>query len=164
MAVSASERIYLQLSALVKTKPNFCFLKSEILKTVFQWYFSRYWNLYNKRLLEQATLLLYFQQLVPAVNLYSYKFTYNREDKFLPRGRPKFSVCFSGKLWQQILSSHIHPALFFSKYQLFLAIQWTCTVCEVRQAKALIRFLSPSRHTAWDKSQFFCLSVSSRVS
>jgi len=41
MAVSASEIIYLQLSALVKNKPD-CFTESEILKTVFQWYFSRY--------------------------------------------------------------------------------------------------------------------------
>lgn len=58
MEASASEIMYLQLSALVKTKPN-CYLELEILRTVFQWYFSR--NLHNKPLLEQATLLIYFQ-------------------------------------------------------------------------------------------------------
>lgn len=119
MEVSASKIIYLQLSVLVKTKPN-CFLGPEILKTAFQWYFSR--NLYNKPLLEQATLLLYSQKTVLALKRYSYKFTYNQLERLNFTKKETKILCSLLLKALIILSFHIDTALFF-KIQLFLGTQ-----------------------------------------
>lgn len=138
----------LQLPALVKTKTKW-FFESEILSPVFQWYFSRYWN---KSLLEQAPQLPTNRTCIKPVQLQIY--LQPTEKINICQGIDQSSVQFSWKLWQQILSSHIHTVLFV-KIQLFLPLQWTSTVPEARQGKALMRFLPPSRHIAWDKSQFF---------